>query len=130
MKKKYSNLGSDRSFGVIFAIIFFIISFWPVFSGEALRIWSILVAIILLLISYLKPHILHPLNKIWFKFGLLLGAIIAPIIMGIIYFIVLTPTGLIMRLIGKDLLNKKINKSVKSYWIKRERMIGTMKNQY
>ena len=130
MNKKYSNMGSNRSFGVVFSVVFLIISFWPLFTEGTIRIWAIFIAILFLLISYFKPDILYPLNKIWFKFGLLLGNIVSPIVMGIVFFIIVTPIGIIMRIIGKDLLNKKINNSVKSYWIKREQMIGTMKNQF
>jgi len=130
MNKKYSNMGSNRSFGVVFSVVFLIISFWPLFTEGTIRIWAIFIAILFLLISYFKPDALYPLNKIWFKFGLLLGSIVSPIVMGIVFFIIVTPIGIIMRIIGKDLLNKKINNSVKSYWIKREQMIGTMKNQF
>ena len=130
MNKKYSNMGSNRSFGVVFSVVFLIISFWPLFTEGTIRIWAIFIAILFLLISYFKPDALYPLNKIWFKFGLLLGIIVSPIVMGIVFFIIVTPIGIIMRIIGKDLLNKKINNSVKSYWIKREQMIGTMKNQF
>ena len=130
MNKKYSNMGSNRSFGVVFSVVFLIISFWPLFTEGTIRIWAIFIAILFLLISYFKPDILYPLNKIWFKFGLLLGSIVSPIVMGIVFFIIVTPIGIIMRIIGKDLLNKKINNSVKSYWIKREQVIGTMKNQF
>ena len=130
MNKKYSNMGSNRSFGVVFSVVFLIISFWPLFTEGTIRIWAIFIAILFLLISYFKPDVLYPLNKIWFKFGLLLGIIVSPIVMGIVFFIIVTPIGIIMRIIGKDLLNKKINNSVKSYWIKREQMIGTMKNQF
>ena len=130
MDKKYSNMGSNRSFGVVFSVVFLIISFWPLFTEGTIRIWAIFIAILFLLISYFKPDALYPLNKIWFKFGLLLGNIVSPIVMGIVFFIIVTPIGIIMRIIGKDLLNKKINNSVKSYWIKREQMIGTMKNQF
>ena len=130
MNKKYSNMGSNRSFGVVFSVVFLIISFWPLFTEGTIRIWAIFIAILFLLISYFKPDALYPLNKIWFKFGLLLGIIVSPIVMGIVFFIIVTPIGIIMRIIGKDLLNKKINNSVKSYWIKREQMIGSMKNQF
>ena len=123
-------MGSDRNFGIVFSIFFLVISLWNFFSDGSIKTWAILIAIVFIIISFVVPKILHPLNKIWFKFGLLIGAIVAPIVMGIIFFAIVTPTGLIMRLIGKDLLNKKINKTVKSYWIQRKQMIGTMKNQF
>ena len=130
MKIKESNMGSDRSFGIIFSIVFFIISFWPVMSGESIRLWAFLIAVIILIISLTKANLLHTPNKIWFRFGLMLGNIVAPIVMGIIFFAIITPVGLIMRMLGKDLLNKKFKKSLRSYWNKREQMIGTMKNQF
>ena len=86
MKIKESNMGSDRSFGIIFSIVFLIISLWPLIAGESIRIWSLFFTIILLIISYARPVLLHTLNKLWFKFGLILGNIIAPIIMGIVFF--------------------------------------------
>ena len=104
-------MGSNRSFGVVFSVVFLIISFWPLFTEGTIRIWAIFIAILFLLISYFKPDVLYPLNKIWFKFGLLLGSIVSPIVMGIVFFIIVTPIGLIMRIIGKDLLNKKINRN-------------------
>ena len=130
MQKKQSNIGSDKSFGIVFAIFFTIISLWPIFSGENIRVWAIIIALIFLLISFIKPELLNGLNKIWSKFGMLLGKIISPIVMAFVFFAIITPMAFFMRLIGKDLLNKKITKSIKSYWIKRSQMIGTMKNQF
>jgi len=130
VQKKQSNIGSDKSFGIVFAIFFTIISLWPIFSGENIRVWAIIIALIFLLISFIKPELLNGLNKIWSKFGMLLGKIISPIVMAFVFFAIITPMAFFMRLIGKDLLNKKITKSIKSYWIKRSQMIGTMKNQF
>jgi len=130
MKNREPKMGSDRSFGIVFSVIFLIISFWPVISGEFIRLWSLLIAIVLFIISYAKPNLLRVPNKIWFKFGLMLGNIVAPIIMGAVFFIIVTPIGVFMRLMGKDLLNKKFNKSIRSYWNKRQQVIGTMKNQF
>ena len=111
---------SDKSFGILFCIVFLIISFWPIYNGETLRIWPLPISLIFLILALLNSNLLTPLNSIWIKFGELLGRIVAPIIMAIIYFIIITPIGLFMRLIGKDLLKLKFSKN-KSYWIKRDK---------
>ena len=123
------KISSNRSFGILFSIVFAIISFWPIISGDPLRLWSIPISIIFLILGLLNSKILNPLNIVWVKFGELLGRIIAPIVMAIIYFIIVTPIGLFMRLIGKDLLNIKFSKS-NTYWIKREKKISSMKKQF
>ena len=123
------KVNSNRSFGIVFFIVFLIISFWPSVEGQSLRIWSLAVALIFLVLGLLNSKILSPFNLIWIKFGETLGRIIAPIAMGIVYFIIITPIGLIMRLIGKDLLRTKFSKN-NSYWIKREKNIGSMKRQF
>ena len=110
-------------------IVFLLIAIWPVFKGESFRVWSILIALIFLILGLLKSKLLSPLNLIWVKFGELLGRIIAPVVMAIIYFIIITPIGLFMSLIGKDLLNTKFSKD-NSYWIKRKKNIGSMKRQF
>jgi len=123
------KIGSNRSFGILFFIVFLLIAIWPVFKGESFRVWSILIALIFLILGLLKSKLLSPLNLIWVKFGELLGRIIAPAVMAIIYFIIITPIGLFMSLIGKDLLNTKFSKD-NSYWIKRKKNIGSMKRQF
>ena len=123
------KVNSNRSFGIVFFIVFLIISFWPSIEGQSLRIWSLAVALIFLVLGLLNSKLLSPFNLIWIKFGEALGRIIAPIAMGIVYFIIITPIGLFMRLIGKDLLNIKFIK-IDSYWIKREKNIGSMKRQF
>ncbi len=123
------KIGSNRSFGILFFIVFLLIAIWPVFNGETFRIWSLSLSVIFLILGLLNSKLLSPLNKIWVKFGELLGKIIAPIVMGVVYFIVLTPIGLFMRLLGKDLLNLKFS-NVRTYWIKREKNIGSMKRQF
>jgi hypothetical protein len=120
---------SDKSFGILFCIVFLIISFWPIYNGETLRIWPLPISLIFLILALLNSNLLTPLNSIWIKFGELLGRIVAPIIMAIIYFIIITPIGLFMRLIGKDLLKLKFSKN-KSYWIKRDKNIGPMNRQF
>ena len=110
------KLPSNRNFGIVFSIVFLIISLWPLLSQNDIRIWSLIISGIFLVLGLINSKLLLPLNKIWFKFGIFLGNFIAPIVMGIIYFMVVTPTGLIMKMLGKDLLNlKKNNKD--TYWI-------------
>ena len=124
------KISSNRSFGIVFFFVFLIISLWPLTNENPLRVWSIFVAIIFLILGLMNSKLLTPLNILWFKFGKLLGFIIAPIVMGIVFFIVITPTGLIMKIIGKDLLNNKYNNKIKSYWINRGKLKSTMKQQF
>ena len=123
------KVNSNRSFGIVFFIVFLIISFWPTIEGQSLRFWSLTIALIFLVFGLLNSKLLSPFNLIWVKFGEVLGRIIAPIAMGVVYFIIITPIGLFMRLIGKDLLRTKFSKN-NSYWIKREKNIGSMKRQF
>ena len=123
------KISSNRSFGILFSIVFAIIAFWPTINGNPMRLWSIPISVIFLVLGLLNSKLLNPLNIVWVKFGELLGRIIAPIVMAIIYFIIVTPIGLFMRLIGKDLLNIKFSKS-NTYWIKREKKVGSMKKQF
>ena len=123
------KIGSNRSFGLVFSIVFLIIAIYPLINSEGLRVWSLIIAIIFLVLGLINSKILTPLNKLWFKFGILLGRIVSPIIMGIIFFLVVTPIALIMRIIGKDLLNLKFNKN-KSYWIEKSGPKSKMKNQF
>ena len=120
---------SNRSFGIVFFIVFLFISLYPLtYSGE-IRVWSAIISFIFLVLGLFNSKILTPLNKYWFKFGIFLGKIISPMIMGIIFFLVVTPTGLIMRLLGKDVLNLKYNKK-QSYWIEKNGPKSKMKNQF
>ena len=121
---------SEKSFGVVFSIVFLIIALYPLITPEGLRIWALVVSIIFFLLAFLAPKILVLPNKLWFKFGLLIGSIVAPIVMAFIYFVTVLPTGLIMRLLGKDLLKPKLDKNAKSYWVKRSEPMGSMKNQF
>ena len=99
------KLPSNRSFGIVFFVVFLLIGLYPLLNSEEARLWSLIISLIFILLGLLNSKILTPLNKIWFKFGIFLGKIISPLIMGIIFFLVVTPIGLIMRLLGKDLLN-------------------------
>ena len=107
-----------------------IVALYPLINSEGFRIWAIIISVVFLLLAFIMPKILSIPNKLWFKFGLLLGAIAAPIIMGFIFFLVVTPIAIIMKLAGKDLLKRKYDKLSKTYWIKRNKKIGTMKQQF
>jgi len=121
MKK---NKDTNRSFGILFFIVFSIISIWPMLSGGELRLWSFILAIIFLIMGIAKSRFLTPLNIAWIKFGQLLGVIISPVIMGLVYFLVLLPIGILMRVLGKDLLRLKFNKNIETYWNKKEAKIN------
>ena len=121
---------SNRNFGLVFFFVFLIVSLWPLLNGEPFRIWSIVIAIIFLILGLMNSNLLTPLNILWFKFGLFLGSIVSPIIMGIVFFLVITPTGFVMKIMGKDLLNKKHDNEKKSYWINRSKTKSTMKQQF
>ena len=123
------KISSNRSFGIVFFIVFLLIALYPLINSGEIRIWSILISIIFLILGLLNSKILAPLNKLWFKLGIFLGKIISPIIMGIIFFLVVTPIGLLMRLLGKDLINLKYNNN-KSYWIEKNGPKSKMKNQF
>ena len=123
------KIGSNRSFGIVFFIVFFLIALYPLINSGELRIWSLAVSLIFLILGLINSKILTPLNRIWFKFGIFLGKIISPLVMGFIFFLVVTPIGFIMRILGKDLLNLKYNKN-NSYWIKKNGPKSKMKNQF
>ena len=123
------KISSNRSFGIVFFIVFLLIALYPLsYSGE-LRVWSTIISFIFLVLGILNSKILTPFNKLWFKFGILLSKIISPLIMVIIFFLVVTPIGLIMRIFGKDVLNLKYNKN-QSYWIEKNGLKSSMKNQF
>ena len=123
------KISSNRSFGIVFFVVFLIIAIYPLkYSGDV-RLWLVIISIIFLVLGLLNSKILTPLNKFWFKLGIFLGKIFSPIIMGIIFFLVVTPTGLIMRLLGKDILNLKYNTN-ETYWIEKKGPKSKMKNQF
>ena len=124
------KMGSNRNFGLLFFIVFLIIGLLPLLSYESLRTWSIILSLLFLSLALFKSILLSPLNKLWFKFGMALGSIIAPIVMCFVFFIVITPIGLLLRVLGKDLLNKKFNNKINTYWIKRNMPLGSMKRQF
>ena len=123
------KISSNRSFGIVFFVVFLLITLYPLTYSQDIRVWSAIISIIFLVLGLLNSKILTPLNKLWFKFGIFLGKIISPLIMGIIFFLVVTPIGLIMRLFGKDVLNLNYNNS-QSYWIEKNGPKSKMKNQF
>ena len=123
------KLPSNRNFGIVFSIVFLIIAIWPILNQNEIRIWSIIISLIFLILGLINSKFLSPLNKVWFKFGLILGSAIAPIVMGIIFFLVVTPTGLIMKALGKDLLGLKRNKN-NTYWLEKDNSNNNLKNQF
>ena len=124
------KISFQKSFGIVFFVVFLIISFYPIINDENIRLWSLLTSFVFLILGILNSRVLTPLNRLWFKFGIFLGRIISPIIMALIFFLVVTPIGLIMRLLRKDLLNLRYNKKSKSYWIKKNDPKSKMKNQF
>tara|TARA_S200000501_G_scaffold206235_1_gene193955 strand:+ start:296 stop:679 length:384 start_codon:yes stop_codon:yes gene_type:complete len=126
---KNIKTSSNKSFGIVFFIVFIIISLYPLVNQEDIRIWSLVIAFIFFILALLNSNILTPMNIIWTKFGLFLGNFISPIIMGIIFFFVVTPIGLSMRLFGKDVLNLKKNK-LSTYWIKKNNQKSSMEKQF
>ena len=124
------KMSSNRNFGLLFFFVFLIVSLWPLTFGDSIRIWSLIISMVFLILGLMNSKLLTPLNKLWFKFGMILGAIVAPFIMGVIFFLTVAPIGLVMKIMGKDLLNKKYDKKKKTYWIKRDVPIGTMKRQF
>ena len=123
------KIGSNRSFGIVFFVVFLIIATYPLINGDELRLWSLIISIVFLFLGLVNSKVLNPLNKLWFKFGIFLGKIISPLVMGIIFFLVVTPIGLLMRLLNKDLLNLRF-KNNSSYWIEKTEPKSKMKNQF
>ena len=121
---------SNKSFGLLFFVVFLIIGLWPLKNGENLNFYFIIASVIFLLLGIINSKLLTPLNKIWVKFGEILGIVIAPIVMALVYFVILTPISLIVRVFGQDLLNLKFLKEKDTYWIKRKKNLGSMKKQF
>ena len=122
--------GSEKSFGLIFAVVFFIVGLYPLVNNKDILLWPLITALIFLLLSYVAPKILSVPNKLWFKLGLALGAVVAPVVMALVYFTTVVPIGLIMRLMGYDMLRQKLDKNAKSYWIVRDLTMGSMREQF
>jgi len=121
---------SPKSFGLVFSIVLLLVSLYPLSNSEGVRGWALIGSAILLLLTFITPKVLRLPNKLWFKFGILLGAIVAPVVMGLVYCIAVLPTGLIIHWLGKDLLRQKLDKNAHSYWIDRKELMGSMKNQF
>ena len=129
MKNNDIKIGSNKSFGIVFFIVFLIIALYPMLKGQDLRLWSLIISFIFLILGMINSSILTPLNILWFKFVILLGNIISPIVMAIVFFVVVTPTGIIMKILRKDLIGlKKNNKN--TYWIEKKAKMTSMKNQF
>ena len=128
---KVEKISSNRSFGLLFFIVFIIVAFWS-FRGsvDQIKFWSIALSLIFLILGLINSKLLTPLNKSWHYLGIFLGMIVSPIVMGVIYFLVVSPIGFVMRVLGKDLLRLKSNKNIKSYWINKDKLKSTMKNQF
>ncbi len=122
--------GSEKSFGIVFAVVFLLISLYPLVDNKDVHLWSLIISLIFFLLAYLAPKVLSIPNKLWFKLGMALGAVVAPVVMALVYFTTVVPIGLIMRLMGKDLLRQKLDKNTKSYWIERNEPMGSMKDQF
>ena len=129
MKKNNIKISSNRSFGIVFFVVFLLISIYPIINDQDMRVWSLIISLIFLILGIINSNILTPLNKVWFKFGILLGSFISPIVMGVVFFLVVTPISLLMKLFGKDVLNLKRNNS-KSYWIEKTGPKSRMKDQF
>ena len=120
---------TNRNFGIVFFILFLIFATYPLLNGQELRIWSLILSLIFFILGITNSNLLNPLNNLWFKFGILLGKVFSPIIMFFIFFLIITPIGIFMRIIKKDLLGLKFNNE-SSYWIKRSEIKSKMKNQF
>tara|TARA_B110000259_G_C14004033_1_gene397347 strand:- start:1216 stop:1590 length:375 start_codon:yes stop_codon:yes gene_type:complete len=120
---------TEKNFGIIFSALFFLIGLWPLLNAAEIRIWSIIIAVIFLVLAFLKPKLLKPLNHNWIKLGEIIGKVIAPIVMALVFFIIVTPISFLVRVLGKDLLKLKFSKN-NSYWIKRKENITTMDKQF
>ena len=121
---------NNKGFGLLFFVVFLIIGFLPIINGNSPRVIFFPFALIFLILGLINSKILTPLNKAWVKFGEFLGAIIAPIVMAVVYFVVLTPISIIVRICGKDLLKVKFSDKNDSYWIKRKKDLGSMDKQF
>ena len=120
---------SEKSFGIVFSVFFFLIGLWPLLNLSSVRVWSIVLAFLFLATAFVYPKVLRPLNHIWIKLGDVLGKFISPIVMALIFFAIVTPISFLVRALGKDLLKLKFSKNT-SYWIRRKQNITSMKKQY
>ena len=124
------KINSEKNFGVVFSVFFLIVAIYPLFFNKTLSMIPLFISIILLLISFTLPKILKIPNKLWFKLGIFLSILISPIVMGIIFYTTVVPTGIIMRILKKDILNEKNNKAKHSFWTHKKKTLTSMKNQF
>jgi len=130
MSRNNEKIPSNKNFGIVFFVVFLVIGLWPLFTKSEVRYWSLFISIVFLILGLFNSKILTPLNRIWFKFGIFLGKIISPLILGILFFLIVTPIGFAMRILRKDILNLRYDKNIKSYWIEKNGPKGKMKNQF
>jgi len=123
------KISSNKSFGIVFFVVFLITGLFPLINDQEIKVWSLLASLIFLILGLINSKILTPLNKIWFKFGILLGKIVSPIVMALVFFLVVTPIAIFMKILKKDLLNLRYNND-KSYWIEKNEPKSKMKNQF
>ena len=132
-REQHVEGSSDRAFGLVFAGVFLLIAGWPLIHGEAVRWWSVGISAVFALVAFIRPALLAELNRLWMKLGILLGKIVSPIALGILFYVVITPIGLMIRVAGKDTLRLKFDPEADSYWIPREPPgppPGSMNNQF
>ena len=122
--------GSEKSFGLVFSVVFLLVGLYPLVNNKDILLWPLITALIFFMLAYMAPKVLTVPNKLWFKLGLALGAVVAPVVMALVYFTTVVPIGLIMRLMGNDMLRQKLDKNIKSYWIVRDQPMGSMKYQF
>lgn len=111
--------GSERSFGLVFAVVFAVIGLWPLLDGGGVRLWALAVALAFLIAALLLPRALKPLNVLWFRFGMVLHHVVTPVVMGLLFFLTVTPVGLLMRATGKDPMRLRRDPAARTYWIDR-----------
>lgn len=124
------EMGSERGFALVFAAVFALFGFWPLLEAQGPRLWCLALAVVILALGFLAPSVLAPANRLWFRFGLALGAIVAPLVMALLFYTTVTPVGLIMRAIGHDPLRRRPRPDSKTYWIRRDEPVGPMKYQF
>ncbi len=127
--KQEIQISSNRSFGIVFSIFFSLVGIYLLLNHSSVYYWSFLVSLIFFILGLLNSKILSPLNQIWFKFGILLGKVVSPIVMGIIFFLVITPIAILLKIFSKDVLKLKFNNN-ESYWIEKNEPKGDMKKQF
>lgn len=126
-----AKAGSERNFGIVFAGVFLVVALWPLVHGTSPRLWSLGVAVLFAGVTLARPALLRPLNLLWFRFGLLLSRIVAPVVMAVLFFVAVTPIALIFRLQKKDPLHCVRDPAARSYWVTRDEAIGSsMRNQF